>query len=65
MDKKKLSMAKTHATFGVISMLAGITLIFMGKTFIGISGAIVGAGLAIKGFKTIKESKNGQGNVPG
>jgi hypothetical protein len=59
MDKKQLDTAKIHVTFGTIALIAGIALIFMGQKLMGISGAIVGAGLAFKGLKTIKESKNG------
>ena len=59
MENKNLNTAKMTATFGIIALLAGISLIFMGQTLIGISGSIVGGGLALKGFKTIKEIKNG------
>ena len=57
MDKKQLDTAKTQATFGTIGMIAGIALIFMGQKLVGVFGAIASAGLAFKGFKTIKESK--------
>lgn len=59
MENEKLTSAKTMATFGIITSLAGITLVFMGQILIGVSGSIVGAGLALKGFKTIKKVKNG------
>jgi len=59
MDNKNLSTAKINATFGIITLLAGIILLVMGETFIGISGSIVGVVLTLKGFKTIKEIKNG------
>lgn len=44
-------------TFGILALLAGIVLLFTGQTLIGISGSIVGAGLAIQSIKTIKEIK--------
>ncbi|MFV1885502.1 MAG: hypothetical protein ACMZ7B_13515 [Balneola sp.] len=58
MENKKLNTAKMTATFGVLALIAGIVLLFMGEKLMGISGSIVGAGLALKSFKTIKELSN-------
>lgn len=43
--------------FGILALLAGIVLLFTGQPLMGISGSIVGAGLAIQNIKTIKEIK--------
>ena len=60
MKNKNLNTAKMTATFGILALIAGIILLFMGEKLMGISGSIVGAGLALKSFKTIRELKNGK-----
>ncbi len=58
MDKNKKNSAKMVLTFGIIGFLAGIGLLFSGNKLIGIFGSMASAGLALKGYKDLKELKS-------
>ncbi|MDV7140782.1 hypothetical protein R3X28_17955 [Maribacter sp. TH_r10] len=54
MEKKKINYAKVNIAFGILAVLGGIALMFLGQFIMGISGAVIGAIAAISGLKLMK-----------
>ena len=57
MDKNKNDAAKVGFIVGMAGVVAGIFLIYSEEWFIGISGTVASAGLAIKGYIDLKSTK--------
>jgi len=51
MDKGQLNAIKGMILLGIVTMIAGIALLYWGETLLGASGTIVGAGLALTNYK--------------
>ncbi len=58
MVKNKINYGKVNTAFGIIAVLGGIVLMFMGQFIMGISGAVVGAVVAISNLTTKTETKD-------
>ncbi|TDT45621.1 hypothetical protein CLV90_2711 [Maribacter spongiicola] len=58
MEKGQQNAVKGIILLGIVSMIAGIALLYWGKTLIGISGTTVGAGLALTNYKKINKLKD-------
>jgi len=58
LNENKKSTSKLILTLGVSGCIAGIFLLFSESWFIGVFGSIASAGLALKGYKELKASKN-------
>ncbi len=58
MEKKKMNYAKVNIAFGILAVLGGIALMFLGQFIMGISGAVVGAIVAISNLSSMKETND-------
>ena len=58
MNNKNKNRVNLPLVLGILGFLAGIGLMFGENKLIGIFGSIASAGLAYKGYKELKESKN-------
>jgi len=56
MEKPNTNSDKLFLGFGILTIISGIALIFEEQYLIGISGSIVGLGLALQNFKKIKNN---------
>ena len=57
MDKNKNNASKVGLVIGIAGVIAGMFLLFSEEWFIGISGTVASAGLAIKGYIDLKSTK--------
>ncbi len=57
MDKNKNNASKVGLAIGIAGVIAGMFLLFSEEWFIGISGTVASAGLAIKGYIDLKSGK--------